>query len=103
MTDITRFIYDDQPVRVVTIGGEPWFVGRDVANALGYADTTNAIKQHCKGVANHHPLETAGGTQMVRVLAESDVMRLIVSSKLPSAQEFERQVFEEILPSFWWR
>lgn len=86
-------------VRTVMIDGEPYFVARDVATVLGYADTTNAIKTHCKGVAIHHPLMTGGGMQQVRVIAEADVLRLIVSSRLPSAVEFERTVFEEILPS----
>ena len=47
----------------------------------------------------HHPLQTAGGMQQVRVLTEPDVMRLIVSSKLPEAEAFERWVFEDVLPS----
>lgn len=96
---IVPFNFDGTQVRVVTIGGEPWFVARDVAVALGYADATNAVKAHCKGVAIHHPLATAGGTQQVRVIAEADVLRMIVSSKLPSAEQFERWVFEDVLPT----
>lgn len=66
---------------------------------LGYADAANAMKQHCKGVVKRHPLLTAGGIQEVRVLSEADVLRLIVSSKLPAAERFERWVFEEALPA----
>lgn len=86
-------------IRVVTLDGIPHFVGKDVALALGYADATNAIKQHCKGVVKRHPLQTPGGIQEVRILAQSDVLRLIVGSKLPSAEKFERWVFEDVLPA----
>ena len=94
------FNFNGATVRTVTLaGGEPGFVGKDVAERLGYKDTLNAIKQHCRGVVKHHPLQTAGGMQQVRVLTEPDVMRLIVSSKLPEAEAFERWVFEDVLPS----
>lgn len=96
---VTPFLFEHQEVRVVMIDDQPWFVAKDVALALGYVDLTSAIRQHCKGVAKHHPLMTGGGTQNLRVIAEGDVMRLIVSSRLPAAVDFERRVFDEILPS----
>lgn len=97
---ITPFQFESHEVRVVADeAGEPLFVGKDVCAALGYADHTNAMKQHCKGVVKRHPLHTAGGVQDVRVLSEPDVLRLIVSSQLPGAQAFERLVFEDILPT----
>ncbi|QAB18415.1 hypothetical protein Leucomu_11255 [Leucobacter muris] len=99
MSAVEFFNYGSVPVRVVSIDGQPWFVARDVAAVLGYADATSAVRQHCKGVANHHPLRTAGGVQQLRVIPESDVMRMIVSSRLPDAQRFERWVFEEVLPA----
>lgn len=79
--------------------GNPLFVAKDVAKALGYIDTKNAIKQHCKGVAKHHPLPTQGGIQEVRVIYEPDVYRLIFGSKLESATQFQNWVFDEVLPS----
>lgn len=84
-----------------TIGdsGNTEFCARDAAVALGYLDPTNAVKLHCKGVAIYHPLQTPGGTQNVRFITEPDLYRLIVGSKLPSAQKFEAWVFEEVLPS----
>ena len=89
------FNFNGATVRTVTlVGGEPGFVGKDVAERLGYKDTVNAIKQHCRGLVLHHPLQTAGGVQQVRVLTEADVMRLIVSSKLPEAEAFERWVLK---------
>jgi prophage antirepressor-like protein len=100
MNAITPFLFDAGRVRVVLIGGEPHFVAKDVCERLGYADHINAIKQHCRGVVIHHPIADAlGRQQMARVLSEADLMRLIVASKLPAAEEFERVVFEEILPT----
>jgi prophage antirepressor-like protein len=94
------FAFEGKEVRVVTIGGEPWFVGRDVAERLGYADPTNAMKQHCRGVAKHHPIADAlGREQATRVLSEPDVLRLIMGSTLPAAERFERFVFEDVLPT----
>lgn len=97
---IVPFIFDDFQIRTTTDEhGEALFCGKDVALALGYADPTSAIKQHCKGVVIYHPLQTPGGMQEVRFISEPDMLRLIVSSKLESAQRFEQWVFEEVLPS----
>jgi len=86
-------------LHVTTEDGTPLFCGKDVASILGYKDTTNALKLHCKGVVKHHPLETPGGIQQVRFITEPDLYRLITHSKLPEAEKFERWVFEEVLPS----
>ena len=86
-------------IRTVEIDGKPHFVGRDVAVALGYADTVNAIKQHCRGVVKHHLTDTLGRPQEMNIIPEGDVYRLIVNSKLPNAERFERWVFDEVLPS----
>ena len=100
MSSIVPFSFAHNQVRViVSEAGEPLFVGKDVAMILGYSDTSDAIKRHCKGSVIRLPLQTAGGTQQIRVLTESDVLRLIISSKLPAAQAFERWVFEEVLPT----
>jgi hypothetical protein len=99
VSNIVPFNFDGASIRVLEIDGEPWFVGKDVADALGYADPSTAIRSHCKGVQKLHPLQTAGGRQEVRVLSEPDVLRLIVNSTLPAAGRFERWVFEEVLPS----
>lgn len=89
-------------IRTITAeNGEPLFCGRDVAQALGYANSRKALNDHCrsKGVTNHYPLETAGGIQQARFITEGDVYRLIFNSKLPAAQAFETWVFDEVLPS----
>ncbi|MDH1012325.1 phage antirepressor [Pseudomonas nicosulfuronedens] len=94
------FNFSRRDVRVVVDEhGELWFVGKDVCDLLGYTNASKAMGDHCKGVTKRYPLATAGGTQEVRVLSEPDTLRLIVNSKLPAAQEFERWVFEEVLPT----
>ena len=100
-SEVIPFAFGGKTVRAVTgKSGEPCFVGKDVCDALGYADHINAMKQHCRGVVKRHPIiDSLGRIQEARVLSEPDVMRLIVSSNLPAAQAFERLVFEEILPT----
>lgn len=87
-------------VRTLTeADGTILFCGKDVAEALGYADTINALKQHCRGVVKRHLIDSLGRKQEASFLFEPDLYRLIVASKLPSAQKFERWVFEEVLPT----
>lgn len=97
---VSVFNFDSTAVRVLMDeNNTPLFIAKDVALALGYTDTINAIKQHCNGVVKHHPLQTAGGTQQARVIHEPDVYRLIFGSKLDSAVNFQDWVFEQVLPS----
>jgi prophage antirepressor-like protein len=83
-------------IRFIEKAGEWWAVAKDVCDALGYADTVNAVKEHCKGVAKYHPLETAGGKQKMRVINEKDIYRLIFRSKLPEAEAFQDWVYDII-------
>lgn len=99
MNAMTSYNFEGAAVRALQIGGEPYFVSKDVAEALGYARPSDAIQQHCKGAAKHRPLPTGGGVQEMRVISEPDVLRLIVNSKLPAAERFELWVFEDVLPS----
>jgi len=99
MSNIVPFTFDGTDIRALEIDGEPYFVGKDVTEALGYANSSDAIATHCKGIAKRYPLQTAGGKQELRVLSEPDVLRLIVNSALPAAERFERWVFEEVLPT----
>jgi prophage antirepressor-like protein len=66
---------------------------------LGYANASDAINQHCKGVAKRYPLQTTGGIQEVRIINEPDTYRLITGSTLPEANRFESWLFEGVLPS----
>ena len=98
MSEITPFNFDGHAVRTITDNSTPMFCGKDVCEILGYTNTNDALTRHCKGVVKRYPLVTAGGTQEFRFITESDLYRLIVSSKLPSAEKFEQWVFEEVLP-----
>lgn len=86
-------------LRTVVQGESVYFVGKDAAIMLGYARPNDAINAHCKGTAIYRPLQTSGGMQNIRLISEPDFYRLVVNSKLPAAQEYERWVFEEVLPS----
>lgn len=80
--------------------GEPVFNARDIAAALGYKRTSDAINAHCRGAAIYRPIiDRLGREQKARFLTEGDVYRLIVSSKLESAQAFEAWLFDEVLPA----
>ena len=85
-------------LRTVLIDGKPYFVGNDVANALGYAIPHKAVQTHCKGVLKWNILSN-GGEQSMLVIPEGDLYRLIMKSKLPAAEKFECWVMEEVLPS----
>ena len=84
-------------VRTIMIDGKPYFCARDIAMALGYAKPRNAIATHCKG-ALKRGIPTEGGNQEMTFIPEGDIYRLIIRSKLPSAQKFESWVMDEVLP-----
>lgn len=99
MSSVTPFDFNGNEVRVVAgEDGGVWFVAKDVAEALGYQNTRKAIGDHCKGVTKRSAL-TGGGVQEVSAIPEPDVYRLVMRSKLPSAEQFADWVFEEVLPS----
>lgn len=87
-------------VRTVEINGEPWLVGKDVAQALGYSDTFGALKKHVddedKLVCQ---IDSAGQKRDVTIINESGLYSLVLSSKLPGAKKFRRWVTAEVLPS----
>ena len=84
-------------IRVIEQNGKYLFCGSDVAKALGYAIPTKAVNTHCKGVSKMET-PTAGGIQKLLFITEGDVYRLIVHSRLPGAERFEKWVFDEVLP-----
>lgn len=85
-------------VRILCEDGKPLFCGADACKALGYKNQHDALTRHCKGVVKRYPL-TNGGKQQMNFLPEGDLYRLITHSKLPSAEKFERWVFDEVLPT----
>lgn len=87
-------------VRAVSVNDEPYFVGKDVAEILGYANPQRAIRNYVdeedKGVTKS---VTPGGKQDIVIINESGLYSLILSSKLPKAKEFKRWVTAEVLPA----
>nr|DAK50906.1 MAG TPA: repressor domain protein [Caudoviricetes sp.] len=85
-------------IRTIEIDGKPYFVATDVATALGYVNPRKAISDHCKGVTKRDT-PTSSGVQQMSYINEGDLYRLIMKSKLPSAEKFESWVMDEVLPS----
>ena len=87
-------------VRVMEIQDEPWFVGKDIAEVLGYESPRAAVSKKVdpedKGVSE---METPSGKQQMTIINESGLYSLILSSKLPGAKEFKRWVTSEVLPT----
>lgn len=87
-------------IRTVERDGEPWFVGKDVAAALGYSNSRKALADHVddedKGVTK---CDTLGGVQDLTVINESGLYSLVLSSKLPTARKFKRWVTSEVIPT----
>lgn len=87
-------------IRVELINNEPWFVGKDVADALGYSDTAQAVRDHVededKGVVE---MTTPGGVQKMVSINESGFYSLVLSSRISTAKMFKRWVTSEVLPS----
>ena len=88
-------------IRTVEIGNEPWFVGKDVARALGYAKPENALGTHVDGddTLKQGIMDSLGRSQNTTLINESGVYSLVMSSKLPTAKKFKRWVTSEVLPS----
>ena len=95
-----EFIFNDQQVRTVVRDGEPWFVGKDVADILKYTNTAKAIRDHVDAEDKlTERFVLAGQNRNVIVINESGLYSLIVASKLPTAKDFKRWVTSEVLPT----
>lgn len=108
--NIVPFAFENHQIRVLTDdNGEPLFVAKDVATALGYADSAKAVSTHCKrakslislGWANHPPPINQQFIldPQTKLIPESDLYRLTLKSKLASAEQFQDWIVEEVLPS----
>lgn len=85
-----------------TRDGKPWFVAKDAAEALGYANPSKAIADHCKRAELLRPNDSLGleiNPRGMTVIPESDLYRLIMRSNLPAAEEFQDWIVEEVLPA----
>ncbi|MGM0145736.1 anti-repressor protein [Enterococcus sp. AZ153] len=94
------FYFEQNEVRTILVNDEPYFVGKDVAEVLGYRNTQKAILNHVdeedKGVTKW---DTLGGKQNMTIINESGLYSLILKSKLPNARKFKRWVTSEVLPT----
>lgn len=87
-------------VRTVTINEKPYLVAIDVTKALGYSNSQDAVKTHCRWVVKCEVPHPQSRSKVIEVncIPEGDLYRLITHSELPSAQKFESWVFDEVLP-----
>jgi prophage antirepressor-like protein len=94
------FAFHDHSVRVITRDGEPWFVAKDVCDALSYSNSRGALADHLdadeKGVAN---ADTPGGQQQMQIINESGLYALVLRSRKPEARKFAKWVTAEVLPA----
>ena len=94
------FNFEGSKVRTVTINNEPYFVGKDVANILGYKNTKDALLKHVDDEDKlGSRIATPAQNREMKVINESGLYSLVLSSKLPSAKKFKRWVTREVLPS----
>ena len=87
-------------VEILMIDEKPYFPATECAGLLGYKNARKAILDHCKedGVTNRDSIDSLGRTQEKKYISEGNLYRLIIRSKLPAAERFERWVFDEVLP-----
>ncbi len=96
---IIPFQFESNNIRVIEQDGEPWFVAKDVAELLGYKKPSNAVSRHCN-VTRRCQVSSSGSLQVMTIIPESDVYRLTIRSKLPTAKRFERWLVDEVFPTF---
>lgn len=100
MNEMKIFNFEDNEVRTQTINGEPWFVGKDVADILGYSNPAKAISDHVDDEdKGQNDTFTPGGMQIMTIVNESGLYSLVFKSQLPSAKRFKRWVTSEVLPT----
>lgn len=100
MDEMNFFNFEDKEVRAQAINGEPWFVGKDVADILGYTNPSKAIRDHVDDEdKGQNETFTPGGMQIMTIINESGLYSLVFKSQLPSAKRFKRWVTSEVLPA----
>lgn len=100
MNEVQLFNFENHEVRSLLLNNEPWFVGKDVAEVLGYERADNAIRNHIdKEDKLMHQISASGQNRNMTIINESGLYSLVLSSKLPSAKKFKRWVTSEVLPA----
>lgn len=99
MNELKVFDFEQQNVRTVIVENEPYFVGKDVAEVLGYSRPDNAVRSHIeKEDKLTHQISASGQNRKMTLINESGLYSLILKSKLPDAKRFKRWVTSEVLP-----
>ena len=101
MNEMNFFNFEDKEVRAQAINGEPWFVGKDVADVLGYKNSNDALQKHVD-VEDKDAIaicDSIGRMQNTPIINESGLYSLVFKSQLPSAKRFKRWVTSEVLPT----
>ncbi len=100
MQELQTFNFEELPVRTLEVDGEPYFIGKDVADILGYANGRDALSKHVDEEDKlPSQIATAGQNRNVTIINESGLYSLIFSSKLENAKRFKRWVTSEVLPT----
>lgn len=102
MTDLKIFENNQfGKIRIAEVSDKPYFCGADIARALGYRNTRDALAKHCRedGVVKRDIIDSMGRTQQAKFINEGNLYRLICSSELQSADTFEQWVFDDVLPT----
>lgn len=100
MNEVQLFNFENHEVRSLLINSEPWFVGKDVAEILGYKNTKDALTKHVDDEDKlGSQIATSGQNRNMTIINESGLYSLVLSSKLPSAKKFKRWVTSEVLPA----
>lgn len=88
-------------IRTVLIEGKPYFVASDITKSLGYSNSTDAIKRHCRWVVKHEVPHPQSKIKVIgaNCIPGGDLYRLVANSELPLTQKFESWIFDEVLPS----
>lgn len=101
MNEVQLFNFENHEVRSLLINSEPWFVGKDVADVLGYKNQNDALCKHVDGEDKDTIAirDSIGRNRNTPIINESGLYSLVLSSKLPSAKKFKRWVTSEVLPA----
>lgn len=100
MQELQTFNFEELPVRTLEVDGEPYFIGKDVADILGYANGRDALSKHIDSEDKlTSQIATSGQNRNVTIINESGLYSLIFSSKLENAKRFKRWVTSEVLPT----
>jgi anti-repressor protein len=93
------FEFDNHTVRTIEKDGDVWFVAKDVAEILGYKNPQEAVRTHCKSVTSIGVSDSLTLDPQTNIIPERDIYRLVMKSKLPSAEKFENWVVSDVLPA----